>query len=74
MLIKHKLMTNALIAVCSLGIMYLLFIFTLETVKELNKGKVLALQMETDMLQLRTEALDIGPVGVVIKYLVGSQS
>ncbi|MBB1486187.1 methyl-accepting chemotaxis protein [Oceanospirillum sediminis] len=58
MLIKHKLMTNALIAVCSLGIMYLLFIFTLETVKELNKGKVLALQMETDMLQLRREEKD----------------
>lgn len=58
MRIKHKLIINAGIAMLAMGILYSLFIVTLNTVEELNDGKVIALKLETDMLQLRREEKD----------------
>ncbi|MBB1487516.1 methyl-accepting chemotaxis protein [Oceanospirillum sediminis] len=58
MLIRHKLILNTAIAMGAMAVMYSLFTFTLNKVDDLNTGKVFALKLEADMLQLRRDEKD----------------
>ncbi|WMC12285.1 methyl-accepting chemotaxis protein [Oceanimonas pelagia] len=58
MKIKHKLALNTLVVMVAMGILFTLFIHTLNTIKTLNHGKVLAMTLGNDMLSLRREEKD----------------
>lgn len=58
MLIRHKLTLNALVVIAAMATMFILFSYTLSSVKELSQGKALTLRLQADMLQLRRHEKD----------------
>lgn len=58
MLIRHKLTLNALVVIAAMATMFVLFSYTLSSVKELSQGKAHTLRLQTDMLQLRRHEKD----------------
>ncbi|AEY01701.1 methyl-accepting chemotaxis sensory transducer [Oceanimonas sp. GK1] len=58
MKIKHKLALNTLVVVAAMGLLFVLFTHTLNTIKTLNHGKALAMTLNYDMLSLRREEKD----------------
>ncbi|OXY82654.1 methyl-accepting chemotaxis protein [Oceanimonas doudoroffii] len=53
MKIKHKLVLNTLVVVAAMGMLFVLFTHTLNTINTLNHGKALAMTLTNDVLGLR---------------------
>ncbi|OPX57037.1 methyl-accepting chemotaxis protein [Oceanospirillum multiglobuliferum] len=58
MQIKHKLILNACVVILSMTAMFSLFSYTLRIAEDLETGKALVMQLESDMLNLRKDEKD----------------